>query len=74
MIIGEKPDRKIERIYALIATDPKTGMQGICGFGRGVNMQAASSNRTIIEKVKGVILAEPGSAGYSYEIVEFVRK
>ena len=75
VLLDGQPDRKIERLYAAICVDPQTGLEGISGMSAGgQQMQAVSSNRSVIEKMCHVIAQEPWATKFQFKIVEFVRK
>ena len=69
-----KPDRKVESLFAVIVTDPATGLEGIGGFSTGGGtMQAVSSSYQVIEKALERLRAQPWNTKYNFKIVEFVR-
>jgi hypothetical protein len=67
-------DRIITELYAYIATDPSTGLEGICGVSlEGRQMQAVTSSPATATAMKPIMDDMAKRVGKKIELVRFKR-
>ena len=68
-------DRLIDELFAWVAEDPRTGLEGICGVMlQGQPFQACSSSRATIEKMRPFVIDAARATGKPIRLVRFSKR
>jgi hypothetical protein len=73
IIVGERPDRFIEKLYAWVAVDLATGKEGIMAVSMpgGFSFQAVASNMKTIEMMEPTLRKIAKQENCGMRLVEF---
>jgi hypothetical protein len=75
VLLNEPQDRIVMDVWGWVTTDPKTGLESLCGAKIGGDMfQAVSTSKATILKLEPLIRRAEQATGKRVELVRFVRE